>query len=620
MPAIAPPPTERLLPRLSSKVFGPFRVPASALALESIRGRPEPGRIPTGLALVCAVACGFFCFYGITAGNLYRTEAHRAMAAGEILEGGSWIVPSLYHRVFLSKPPGVYLAIAAASAPFGRVTELSARLPSAVAATLVLAAVYWITARHFGRSAGMLTALVTGASWAWVDKATSADIEMMLVAWVVGSLVFFFRGYEEPAGRAWPWWLASYVCVGGGFLTKAGPAVLYFYAAVIPFLWIQKDLSSLVRRWEHLVGLGLWLVLGGGWALVAVRQVGWAVAWGQIVRDEVPRVLGGPGGQAWNVVGTLGHPLVVLGLALPWSVFAVAAAVPAVRSVWDERQRRYVVFWLSFLVANLVVWSLLPPLGRRPRYMYPLLPSITCLAGVVWHAWLSGRLPAVWDRRQGRAAAIALGASLLAGAGALVYASLVMPPYRVVTIVLGVGAVLAGVVGWRAYFRLADSRRRASGPEGQSDLIPGASSRGGRLSRLRARLGFTDRGLVFAGLMGVWIVVKLAHTHILIPERDFTRPLAAYGRAIGAHLPAGEALHVLARWDPAMLFYVDRPIFQLDTAGDLADAARPKYCLLSKDELRQARKMQDLSVEAIRQFEGHTGQPMHLARVGRRKS
>src|SRR5437879_4970928 len=88
--------------------------------------------------LILAAFCGFLFFYGLNQGELYRTESLRAIIAAEFLRSGNWIVPTLYGEPLFTKPPGMYAAIALCSWPFGQVTETTARLPSAVAATFTV--------------------------------------------------------------------------------------------------------------------------------------------------------------------------------------------------------------------------------------------------------------------------------------------------------------------------------------------------------------------------------------------------------------------------------------------------------------------------------------------------
>src|SRR5215831_20293656 len=160
--------------------------------------------------------CLLLFFHGLSAGELYRTENLRAIIAAEFLRSGDWIVPRLYDEPLFTKPPGMYSAIAAVSWPFGGVTEWTARLPSAIAATLTVFLFYWYFARQLGRSAGFIAALILPMSIMWLDKAPSAEIDMLQVMWVAAAIVFFFRAIEnDPANQSCGWWIASLVCMAG---------------------------------------------------------------------------------------------------------------------------------------------------------------------------------------------------------------------------------------------------------------------------------------------------------------------------------------------------------------------------------------------------------------------
>src|SRR5437868_11309074 len=106
--------------------------------------RPNGDRVGRrGAVLLLAGLCGGLFFYGLNAGDLYRTENLRAVIAAEFLRSGDWIVPRLYGEPLLTKPPGMYAAIALVSWPFGRVSDATARLPSALAATVTVFLFYW---------------------------------------------------------------------------------------------------------------------------------------------------------------------------------------------------------------------------------------------------------------------------------------------------------------------------------------------------------------------------------------------------------------------------------------------------------------------------------------------
>ena len=106
------------------------------------------------------VYCVALFFYGLGSGELYRNETLRAIIAREMLRTGNWIVPTLYGEPLFTNPPGMYVAIALCSWPFGAVSEWTARLPSALAATCTVLLTYWFFARLLDRRAGLLAALL----------------------------------------------------------------------------------------------------------------------------------------------------------------------------------------------------------------------------------------------------------------------------------------------------------------------------------------------------------------------------------------------------------------------------------------------------------------------------
>src|SRR5437764_258527 len=116
---------------LAKTVIAPERTAASPASAPYT----QPTMRPWLAFLLLAALSGFLFFYGLTAGELYRTESLRAIIAAGFLRSGNWIVPTLYGEPLFTKPPGMYAAIALLSWPFGDVQDWTSRLPSAVAAT-----------------------------------------------------------------------------------------------------------------------------------------------------------------------------------------------------------------------------------------------------------------------------------------------------------------------------------------------------------------------------------------------------------------------------------------------------------------------------------------------------
>lgn len=370
------------------------------------------GRNSLNLLLVLGL-CSFLFFHGLSAGDFYRTEGLRALIAQEFLRSGDWIVPRLYGQPHLTKPPGMYAAIALGSWPAGTVCEWTARLPSAAAATLAVVLFSGYFRRQLGSLAGLVAAVVLPMSILWLTYTPSAEIDMLQVAWVTAAILCFLRALEIAEAcppTAWVhvsalscqlkpiaphhgskveclWWLAALLCVAGGFLTKwTAPA--FFYGTVVPLLWWRRRLRLLVR-WPHLVSVSLAASLCLAWIGAVVALAGWSTFADTVSREALLRLL--PGEHRpypWSKLLT--HPLLLLATTLPWSAVALVALWPGFAQLFDPRGQRLLQALHCWVWPNLFFWSVVPE--RAVRHSFPLFPGLAGLATLVWLAWLTGRL------------------------------------------------------------------------------------------------------------------------------------------------------------------------------------------------------------------------------------
>jgi 4-amino-4-deoxy-L-arabinose transferase-like glycosyltransferase len=302
----------------------------------------------------------------------------------------------------------MYAAIALASGPFGGVTTATARLPSAVAAALTLLMVFVSFAGRLGRGAGLVAAAVLPASFLWLGRVPSAEIDRVQLAWVTGSLFALLRAVEAAEGpavgggrlREWLWWQAALACVAAGVLTKwTAPA--FFYLSAVPFLWWRGRLR-LLGRWPHLTAAALAAIPCLGWALAAARLAGWDTFRETVLREALERLWPADHPRPYPWAEVLTFPLAFLAASLPWSLLALPSLRPSFWRLWDERGRRLLGLCHCWLWPNLFFWALVP--GHKARHLLPAQPALAGLAAFVWVAWLSGRLP--WPLRRPRPAVV----------------------------------------------------------------------------------------------------------------------------------------------------------------------------------------------------------------------
>jgi 4-amino-4-deoxy-L-arabinose transferase-like glycosyltransferase len=419
-----------------------------------------PERYPWLCRLILAAWCGILFFYGLNAGQLWKTESLRAIIAADYLRTGNWIVPMLYGEPLFTKPPGMYAAIALCSWPVAAVHEWTARLPSALAATLTVLMLYGYFARCFGRLGGLVVAAVVPMSPMWLDKATAAEIDMMHVMWVTGAILCLLRVLEiadsvgpavinhaarsATSGVVYPrrlfrWWLAALLCVAGGVLTKwTSPA--FFYATALPLLWWRGRLRLLISC-QHLAAAAIGASLCLAWVAAAVAVEGSDVFFNTVKREALQRMVPdyAPHPDPWYIAVL--HPIRLWYTNLPWSLVALVACWPGFGCLWDRRGQ---LLWQAlhcWIWPNILIWSLM--VDHKPRHSFPLFPAIGGLAAMVWIAGLTGRLtwPARFEPRRLLAGAMVVWLILK-----VVWVQAVIPHRDLQRDPRGKGALLASLV------------------------------------------------------------------------------------------------------------------------------------------------------------------------------
>ena len=142
-------------------------------------------------ALLIAGFCAFLFFYGTGQFGLIGADEPRyAQVAREMLVRRDWITPVLGGQPWLEKPPLYYWQAMLAYSVFG-VSDVTARLPSAIDATLLVIAIY-LFFRHFRRGVEVDAALITASCAGVIGYARAASMDMALAAtFSVGMLAWW---------------------------------------------------------------------------------------------------------------------------------------------------------------------------------------------------------------------------------------------------------------------------------------------------------------------------------------------------------------------------------------------------------------------------------------------
>ena len=323
-------------------------------------------------ALLIFGFCAFLFFWTGQFGLIGADEPRYAQVAREMLERNDWITPVLGGHPWLEKPP-LYYWQAMLAYSVGGVSDVAARVPSAIDATLLVIAVYFFF-RRFRHGVEADAALITASCAGVIGFARAASMDMALAAaFAFGMLAWW--AWRESGKRIYL--AAFHVCMALGMLAKGPVAPLL--AAVVIVLF-----AALAREWR-LIARMLWLP---GIALFCAVALPWYIAV-EMRNPQFFREFILEHNLARFSTNIYHHPepfwyyLPVTALALaPWTVFVVAAFVQSARAWWTERKSvaaepdfelQFNLFAGCWLIVPVVFFSLSQ--SKLPGYILPAVPA-----------------------------------------------------------------------------------------------------------------------------------------------------------------------------------------------------------------------------------------------------
>ncbi|MBM4268486.1 MAG: hypothetical protein FJ144_18065 [Deltaproteobacteria bacterium] len=327
-------------------------------------------------ALLLLVSLGDASFRG--------SEDRFAEITREMFVGGDFFHPTINGAPHFYKPLGSYWSIAAASLALGRLDELAARLPSALAGLIALAATVGLGRALFGSVAGRLAGWILLSSYGFLLWSRTAAADMANLAAVVLAVAWFRTREHRPGGLFALVFLL--ICVAGA-QAKGLAAIVVPLAVLAPHLlrearWrTHADARVLVR--VLLIALALYVApfvaaeiargspgFGGVPSASAEARSGLAMVFQENVqRFFAPHDHQGP---------IYTYLFAVPELLLPWSI-AFVAALMAMVPAWKrlEPDTRWVVEAIAIVFVVFTTSG-----SRRSYYILPILPFCALLVGV----------------------------------------------------------------------------------------------------------------------------------------------------------------------------------------------------------------------------------------------
>ncbi len=290
-------------------------------------------------------------FWGLGAVPLYDLdEGAFTEATREMIASGNYITPHKDGEPRYDKPVLIYW-LQAASAKLLGFNELALRLPSALAASLWVLAL-WVFVRErldapTATVAGLVMALSLQVSL--IAKAAVADALLNLFI----ALAFFeiYRFYAHPApqshssgpdpARRFVW--RAYLWMGLGFLTK-GPVAVFFPVVVsFLFFWSEGALERWMRALLAPLGWLIFVLVAGPWYLAIYLDDGAGFFESFFLKHNAGRF----GGAMHGHSGFFGYYLVMLPvILLPFTGWFLRL-LPGLKTAWADPLDRFLWIWFG---------------------------------------------------------------------------------------------------------------------------------------------------------------------------------------------------------------------------------------------------------------------------------
>jgi 4-amino-4-deoxy-L-arabinose transferase-like glycosyltransferase len=310
----------------------------------------------------------------------YNSDEGLAVSiARTALEDGEWVVPHMFNLRLIERPTLLSWIIAAISAPFGSVSQITARLPIALFVLFGCLLIYFL----LRKVAASIPAALLGAALFLACPLVIRSYVMINADLPLAVLLFFafflWWGGCEKGSISFGRWLAIGVVLALAGLLK-GPQPIAYFALGIGLYVVAT------RSWRQIPGL----VVAG--LICAIPLAAWYAAiyvpgdegsWANFMRVRPGVLLPGPLVSSFKTLSE------TLPAALAAAAFLIAQAFRGrglVRSGFVAALACY-AFTASLVV---MFW----PGGAVPRYFFPMVLPL-CVFGGLGYDLLGARRPEI---------------------------------------------------------------------------------------------------------------------------------------------------------------------------------------------------------------------------------
>lgn len=320
-----------------------------------------------------------------------KGEPREAAVAISMLESGNRVLPEVYANEFAYKPPMAHWLMATLSLPQGSVSELTARLPSALAYIFLIGITLFFFGQRVKFQEAFIGALLLLTCIEIHRAGMTARVDMLLTTFTVTGMYALYLWEDRYELKGLPF--AIPFLLGCATLTK-GPV-----GVILP-LFVFGVYLLVLRKYRLVIVFKALLYVGV--SSLFLPLIWYVAAWKQGGNDFLDVVLAENFGRFFhaakhlNINYDLGHEngawynaMTLIAGFMPWSVFFVfslfgmkwhrpSGSIKAIlQRMWSNfsSMPKLKQFSLVAFVCILVFYSI--PSSKRSVYLMPAYPFIT---------------------------------------------------------------------------------------------------------------------------------------------------------------------------------------------------------------------------------------------------
>jgi len=314
--------------------------------------------------------------------TLRGDETFYIQGAYTMIQSGDWITPRYETgKLRYQKPILTYWIVGGPIRLFG-MGLAQARIPMILLALATVPFVYGLARVLLrDRLAALLSVAVQVSLEVVYSNTHQARTDTLLAFFVVAAMYFFARLIFEP-GHERRDALLAYAATAGAMLTKGLAGLGFILLPVLAFMAIRgRRIGS--ARWRAVAspwGLAMLVLVAAPWFGLALLRHGETFV-NTLFHDQVGGLVTG---SKWYILLNLAeYPWLLFRDTLPWSILVGLALITRDVPLWGAiRQRREE--WIFLLTWFAVMFAIFAGANiSRGRYMLPMIPSFSLLAGLL---------------------------------------------------------------------------------------------------------------------------------------------------------------------------------------------------------------------------------------------